>query len=617
MDMNSNMLPMLLMRVVIACFFGTGFVAFYQRLWVDAFENVSLSAKTKIRRRVMLVFGSAVLGTFLHLAAMMYMDGGETALIYHNWSLFVLLLPFLYQGFNWFEKVIQYIAIIMVWYMHHATNLFEPYPLFAGVVTLGMVLLMRRYRMFIVRHWIVGVILAFINASLFWTSAPAVSMGVHMTNNLVIEAVATFTLMIAFVMGYWMRQYREDEHRLQLEQLANYDTLTNAKTYSLYQREVTELFNNARTKNEPLTLVTLDIDRFKQVNDHYGHLAGNTILIGVASTIDKMLGEVADNLRIYRTGGEEFNIVFPGKTVEDVFPIVETCWQAVRKSEYGYNERRIAVTISVGMTEVKPEDKTIDDTYKRADDSLYKSKRSGRDAISVDQETRVVNMNTKEDFVASYAFFTQGIYDIQQKDRPRVGNELLLRTYDQGQNRWVLPDDFEIPHDLQIMLMKRVLESTTANNITVNLTAVQFKDRDVANALTEFAMKSTTLDQLTVEITDITNLTDTRGISAVYRAANVQILIDDVGSDNSFELVRDILTYVDGVKFAMQNLRTSNTQEQLQSRIQFWCQVAQDNDLIFILEGVETISDLKYAEKMGIQYLQGYHFGKPALPSVG
>ncbi len=615
MNFDSSMTGMLIIRIIIACFFATGFVACFQHFWLDAFENTEIGPVRKMYRRVMLTVMTVVLGTVLHFAAMV-LTTGQLGLVYHNWSLFLLIVPFLFNGFNWFEKGIQYVAIIIIWFMRHTSNYLEPYPLAAAVILFVMLLLMRRNRDRIVRHAPLSVLIAFIIAVLFWTTAPRYSMGVTMTGEMLVEAIAFFTIIIAFVMGYWVRQYHEDEHRIQLERLANYDTLTNAKTYSMYQREVTELFNNAKENGEPLTLVTLDIDRFKQINDHYGHLAGNTVLIGVATTIDSVLSNVADDLRVYRTGGEEFNIVFPNRTVDDVFPIIEACWQTVRKSEYDYYERNIAVTISVGMTEMTADDRTIDDTYKRADDSLYKSKRSGRDAISINQETKLVNKHSQEDFVASYSFFTQGIYNIDMAAHNRIGNELLLRTFDQGQNRWILPDDFEIPHNIQIMLMKQVLDKTSVHCITINLTAAQFSDSDVAEALTEFARTSPTLDQLTVEITDITNLTDTRSISAIYRAANVRILIDDVGSDNSFELVRNVLSYVDGVKFAMQNLRTTNTDEQLTSRMQFWQKVASDNQLTFILEGVETTSDLKTADRLGIRYVQGYHFGKPTLPNI-
>lgn len=71
-------------------------------------------------------------------------------------------------------------------------------------------------------------------------------------------------------------------------------------------------------------------------------------------------------------------------------------------------------------------------------------------------------------------------------------------------------------------------------------------------------------------MTDVVATTGTRQISAGYRAAGMNLLIDDVGSDNSFELVHSKFAYVEGVKFAMQNLRRTTKPDELLERVRFW-----------------------------------------------
>lgn len=190
-------------------------------------------------------------------------------------------------------------------------------------------------------------------------------------------------------------------------------------------------------------------------------------------------------------------------------------------------------------------------------------------------------------------------------------HELLLRTYDSMQKRWILPDYFEIPVWMQITLLKNFMEHTDVKNFNLNLTASQFEDIEVARALTQFAKSSEGPNRLTIEITDLKDSQTTRRISALYRSADMKIMVDDVGSDNSFELVRGALPYVNGMKFAMQNLRKVASDAELEERVNFWYKTAQENNLDFILEGVETEADLKMAKKLGIPYAQGYFFGKP------
>ncbi|GEO46685.1 EAL domain-containing protein [Companilactobacillus kimchii] len=156
------------------------------------------------------------------------------------------------------------------------------------------------------------------------------------------------------------------------------------------------------------------------------------------------------------------------------------------------------------------------------------------------------------------------------------------------------------------------MSNTEIQNFNLNLTAKQFEDIDVAEALTQFAKSSEGPNKLTIEITDLKDSQTTRRISALYRSADIKIMIDDVGSDNSFELVRGALPYVNGMKFAMQNLRKTNSEKELAERVAFWNQIAQEQNLDFILEGVETETDLLMAKKLGVSRVQGYFFGKPA-----
>ncbi len=606
---TANM-SLFILRVVTVSFFSIGYIQYFQRVWYDAFENPTTKPQWRQVRRLWLLVLTVGIGLYIHYAAMQYIHN-DSALLYHNWALFVLTLPLLFRHFSKLEVTLQYAALAVVWYMHHAPNFWQPVPLAALVAFACTVGLLKAYGAQVIRHWWIGVAGGLIGASLFWLTVPPISMGMHMTWALVIQAIVLYTLMLAFVLGYWLRQYREDRRIREHQRLIDYQKGVQANSYTDHQKELQALFDATKQTGAPLSFVTLDLDNFKQINDRFGHLAGNAVLIGVTDTLKQVLAEAGIAHQLYLTTGEEYNLVFPNQAAQAVLPVVKACWQSVRKREYTYDERAIAVTMSVGVTTMQPADTSINDIYKRADDALSKSKRSGRDAITLDDQL-VSGVDHSQKRLADYQYFAQGVYDLTKPGTPKYYHELLLRTYDPMQKRWILPDSFEIPAWMQIALIKEFMSHTALANFNLNLTAAQFQDLDIANALTQFAESPEGPDNLTIEITDLTDSQTTRRISALYRAAGMKILIDDVGSDNSFEVVRNCLPYINGVKFAMQNLRKTTTAQALNERVQFWRQTALDNKLSFILEGVENADDLALARELNVPYVQGYYYGKPA-----
>lgn len=605
-------LPLFLIRVATVTFFSIGFIAFFQRIWYDAFENQHTQRIGRIWRRVMLLAISVGMGLFIHYGAMTFIHN-NSAILYHNWALFVLTLPLLFGGFRWYEMALEGGAILIVWQMHHAPNFYAPTTLTAMLVFAGVLVLIKLGREQIMKRWWTGVAAAFVAASLFWFTVPPVSMGMHVPLKLAVQAVLLYTLMLAFVLGYWLRQQRLDRKQRQLERLADYEKGTSANTYAQQQKSLQALFTKIKQQGGVLSFATLDLDHFKQVNDRFGHLAGNAVLIEVTDTLNQILNDAKVPHQLYLAAGEEYNLIFPNRTPESVMPLIKACWQGIRKRDFTYEDRSIDVTLSIGMTALHPDDRSINNIYQRADDALAKAKRSGRDTITFDQQI-VSGIDRNEKRLADYRYFAQGVYAVDAPDHPKDYHELLLRTYDPQLKRWILPDSFELPIWMSIALMQDFMKHDPLHRFNLNLTADQFQDLEIADALTQFAESPEGPEALTVEIMDLTDSQTTRRISSVYRAAGIKLYIDDVGSDNSFEVVRSCLPYINGIKFAMQNLRKTTTDEQLTERVKFWRQIASENDLRFILEGVETKQDLAMAESLKIDHVQGYYFDKPSDP---
>ncbi|WP_125591155.1 GGDEF domain-containing protein [Companilactobacillus jidongensis] len=172
--------------------------------------------------------------------------------------------------------------------------------------------------------------------------------------------------------------------KLRLARLASHDTLTDTENFSAYTDDIRYLFNQSRKNNEPLSMMMFDIDHFKHVNDTYGHMAGDRVLQHASMVVQTVLDENDSNVSFYRTGGEEFNIIFPGYEIDDTWSIVNQIFIAINHMKVHSDTNQIGISISVGVSEVSSDDKSTIDFYNRVDQNLYHSKRNGRMQITVD-----------------------------------------------------------------------------------------------------------------------------------------------------------------------------------------------------------------------------------------
>ena len=157
-----------------------------------------------------------------------------------------------------------------------------------------------------------------------------------------------------------------------------YDALTGARTRLSYEELLDQEIARYARYQETFSFALFDIDHFKRINDNFGHHAGDNALRIVARMM-------ADHIRktdfLFRIGGEEFAIVMPKTTLDQAATVVEEIRKAVGQSVFRYEEKRVDVSMSVGLTEVTPTDDATS-IYQRADKALYTAKNSGRDRMA-------------------------------------------------------------------------------------------------------------------------------------------------------------------------------------------------------------------------------------------
>lgn len=585
-------------HLFISSLFVAGVVAAYNRFWQLAFRGKPTDRRnyTRAARGILLVLPLLV-ALLLEFAA--YADPINWAL-YTNIEWFVLLYPVLDEEINGWEYSFRVVLAGSFWLWQH--DLSDVNIRSLGLVTILLFALVWPFREKVHYSWWLDTPVALFMAFVFWHAQARV------TGVLEFGPIMTFMLVNQFAFVYWTRVHRQDLHKQELERRANFDALTNARSYSLFQRDVTAGFTRAQTADVPLTIVMLDIDHFKEVNDQYGHLAGNQVLIGVASLLDDMLQSVfGDENRLYRTGGEEFNLIFVGKSVADVMPVIKQAWRDVRNQNFEYEGQNIRVTISVGVTAMRADDQKVDDVYKRADDNLYRSKRAGRDTITVEGET--LSFCEERLAGARYTYMLQPI--VSATSGEVLSRELLLRVYDEQQSRWRLPDHFDISTSTQISLMRRVLDQTDVDALTLNLTTAQFADEEVAYQLLEFAMREPRLRQLTIDVPHLPEIAATRNVCAIYRSGGIAVAIDDVGDTNDLAAVLAVIDEVDELKMTLRLLASTYSPVQQQASVEAWRSLANEHGKMFTLEAIECDRQEQLARRAGVSRLQGFRFGKP------
>ena len=166
----------------------------------------------------------------------------------------------------------------------------------------------------------------------------------------------------------------------ELERLSETDALTNTLNRRGFLKQAEREFERTRRTGQPLTIVMVDIDHFKAVNDGFGHAAGDLVLAMVADCCRRQSRHI-DILS--RFGGEEFIILLTDASLEAANRIVTRLHQAIAGSRVSTIKGEVAVTASFGLATVDPAALDLETAIRLADEALYEAKNSGRNCIKI------------------------------------------------------------------------------------------------------------------------------------------------------------------------------------------------------------------------------------------
>ncbi len=167
----------------------------------------------------------------------------------------------------------------------------------------------------------------------------------------------------------------------QMREMAIKDQLTGLLNRRGFTENGERAFAAARRSDQPLSVIMTDIDRFKYINDKYGHATGDTALAHFANLMSE--GRRKEDI-VARVGGEEFALLLPGTELRDAMAIADQLCKKIGATPLETTAVGLPMTSSFGVAAISEKDATLDDMVLRADRALYRSKRAGRNQVDLE-----------------------------------------------------------------------------------------------------------------------------------------------------------------------------------------------------------------------------------------
>ena len=376
-------------------------------------------------------------------------------------------------------------------------------------------------------------------------------------------------------------------------------------------------------------IIMLDIDHFKQVNDSYGHKAGDVVLSQTAKILKE---ELRNKDVLIRFGGEEFLIFVHRKNSTDflAYNVAERLRYRLEKERFISDESEIFITISAGITCSPEHFKSTGDAIKYADEMLYIAKKEGRNQVIATENHKNDDLHFNEhktiheikeaiDDDRIFCYF-QPIYDL--KTNTILKYEALVRMRDKN-NKILTPVAFldnilhtNVYKDMTKCVLAHVFKNIKEKKTTIstNLNFSDIVDNDIYALIIEqitnnqeFAT-SLIVELLENELIQSSELIKTR--LDEIRSFGVKIAVDDFGSGYSNYVIFQTLP-IDIVKIdgsIIKDLDTSKIAYKITKSI---VHLTQELNIITVAEYVHSQEILELVQELGVSEAQGFHLGKP------
>jgi diguanylate cyclase len=445
--------------------------------------------------------------------------------------------------------------------------------------------------------------------------------------------IAVFS-MIAIIIFAWLSYVhvtRVTDNMLRSEEraqhLAGHDTLSGLPNRLRFTEHLTALLARCETDGGGLAVLFIDLDKFKEVNDTYGHAAGDLVIVGCA---ERMANQLRANDVLARFGGDEFAIIQTGvKSAHDAELLARRLINAIRPA-FQIGEAEAYVGASIGVAMAPDNGKDAAELMRLADIAMYRAKNEGRNrACFFEQrmdDTLRLRKVIEDDLRHAIARNELELHYQPQvsADGARiVGVEALVR-WRHPAHGLIPPMEFiGIAEERGIIIQlgewvirRACLDAARWGNITVacNVSAIQFRQPDFVESVSN-ALADTNFDpaRLELELTESIVMTDADKAEESMmdlRAMGVKLALDDFGTGYSSLIYLRRFAF-DKIKLDKSFLDSLEDTGESAILVHSVVHLGRALGLTVTAEGVETAEQQRFLQAVGCHLLQGYLFAKP------
>jgi diguanylate cyclase (GGDEF)-like protein len=412
---------------------------------------------------------------------------------------------------------------------------------------------------------------------------------------------------------------------------ARQDALTGCYNRRAYEEDWRRFRQDLRNAPQGVAFLLFDCDRFKTINDTYGHAKGDRVLTIIADTLVMALRA---NDRLYRLGGDEFATFLAHTTSAQTRQIAQRCQNLIEAAGFGELGIKEPVGISIGIAFCAADQlEQIDELPKQADIAMYTAKQPGRNRIALYGEdaerasqTLVASRETNALF---QALATPGMIELHYQPihglpgRQVDYYEALARVRYKGD--LIMPDAFlpvvssrRLETEFDRAVLRQVDTDLSSQQlplgrgVSINLSAQSISHPDIVSQLLELSRHSAR-HPLMLEITEtslITQMVEVRTHLDSLRTVNYRIAMDDFGT--GYSPLRYLVDLpVDVVKFDTALVNKLGQNDRAARVVADFVQMMNDAGYLLVAEGVETEWVLQKVEKLGFAHVQGNLLGRP------
>ncbi|MEH6650656.1 MAG: EAL domain-containing protein [Motiliproteus sp.] len=417
-----------------------------------------------------------------------------------------------------------------------------------------------------------------------------------------------------------------------LERIAYYDPLTSLPNRALFHDRLLHEITNCRRHGHRLALLFLDLDRFKHVNDSFGHSIGDELLKVIA---ERLVAEVRENDTVTRLGGDEFTIIVSELTqVSSITSLVERILEQMQAA-IPLAGHQLHVGASIGIALYPEDGEDAETLIQHADMAMYQAKEQGRNAFNYftpalqeRASSRLMLENQIRSGLENQQFELYYQPKLELHSRRVLGMEALIR-WNHPDSGLIMPNDF-IPVAEESGLIEKLghwvleqacrqtqqwhLQGFSHLRVAVNLSARQFSNAELVDDISQILQQTgLPADALELEITE--SMVVDNSAAAVktldkLRALGVEISIDDFGTGYSnLQCLKQFP--LNSLKIDRSFVRDLTTDREDAAIVRAIILMSRGLGLNVIAEGIETQEQLDFLMENHCPMGQGYLFSKP------